>query len=51
MWMEKLQGAMSSGQQAAMIEKYISGPQKDVLLELISRDINDLGVKDAVMAN
>jgi hypothetical protein len=33
-WMDKLREAIYSEQRASMIEEYISGPQKDVLLEL-----------------
>lgn len=50
-WMERLRGAINSGEQAAMIGKYIGGPQKDVLLELLSGNITELGVQDAAMAN
>jgi queuine/archaeosine tRNA-ribosyltransferase len=50
-WMDNLNHAIEFGQQAKIIEKYIKGPQKDVLLKLIHSEINFEGEKDAAMAN
>lgn len=50
-WMVELQNAISSGQQSAMIEKYIRGPQKDVILELLSNGVDDPGVENAAATN
>lgn len=36
-WMEQLGDAISTGSEAIMIEKYIRGPQKDVLLDLVAK--------------
>lgn len=50
-WMDELRAAIKTGKQATMIEKYIRGPQKDKLLELLNSRNDNQGVKNAAIAN
>ena len=50
-WMEDLQIAINSDQKEEMIEQYIKGPQKDIILKLINNNNNETGITNAIAAN